>query len=113
MNNPGILNYGFQVGSGVSGVQTIPVSDFDLYFEVTNRVNCPVKRYELWSINGSMYLPTDIQLDAGFNIEISTADMKQTMLNIKGYTESGVSALLGLLIEVCGLEIIQLQADIF
>ena len=60
VNNPGILNYGFQVGTGVSSVQTIPVSDYNLYFEVTNRVNCPVKRYELWRTNGNMYSPTDI-----------------------------------------------------
>ena len=60
VNNPGILNYGFQLGSGGSGVQTIPLSDFDLYFEVTNRVNCPVVRYELWGTSGGMYLPTDI-----------------------------------------------------
>ena len=58
--NPAYLNYGFQVGSGVAGVQTIPLSDFDLYFEVTNRENCPVVRYELWGTSGGMYLPTDI-----------------------------------------------------
>ena len=39
--------------------------------------------------------------------------MKQTMINIKGYTEWGASAVLGLYIEICGLEKIQLEANIF
>ena len=43
--NANYLNYGFQVGTGV---QTIPVSDFNPLFEITNRVNCPIVKYELW-----------------------------------------------------------------
>ena len=58
-------------------------------------------------------MSTHIWVDGSFNIQIDTATMKQVFLDIKGFTESGVQAILPIYIEVCGLEIIGLNADIF